>query len=70
MRQTLVEGRSEVANTRVARHWYRIRASRLASLQTRAILSTCSCADGIVGSRRSYTVWVDEWVNNIETYDD
>ena len=41
MRQTLVEGRSEVANTRVARHWYRIRASRLARLQTRAILSTC-----------------------------
>ena len=56
MRQTLVEGRSDAANTRVARHWYRIRASRLASLQTRAILSTCSCADGVFGSRQSCAV--------------
>ena len=56
MRQTLVKGRSDAANTRVARHWYRIRASRLASLQTRAILSTCSCADGVFGSRQSCAV--------------
>ena len=33
MRQTLVEGRSDAANTRVVRHWYRIQASRLTSLQ-------------------------------------
>ena len=46
MRQTLVEGRSDAANARVVHHWYRIQASCLASLQTRAILSTCSCADG------------------------
>ena len=52
MRQTLVEGRSDAANTRVARHWYRTQASCLASLQTRAVPSTCSCADGMVGSRQ------------------
>ena len=56
MRQTLVEGRSDAANTRVARHWYRTQASCLASLQTRAILSTCSCADGMVGSRQPCAV--------------
>ena len=32
MRQTLVEGRSNAANTRVARRWYRIQAFRLTSL--------------------------------------
>ena len=56
LRQTLVEGRSDAANTRVARHWYRTQASCLASLQTRAILSTCSCADGVFGSRQSCAV--------------
>ena len=56
MRQTLVEGRSDAANTRVARHWYRTQASCLASLQTRAMLSTCSCADGMVGSRQPCAV--------------
>ena len=56
MRQTLVEGRSDAANARVVHHWYRIQASCLASLQTRAILSTCSCADGVFGSRQSYAV--------------
>ena len=56
MRQTLVEGRSDAANTRVARHWYRTQASCLASLQTRAILSTCSCADGVFGSCQPYAV--------------
>ena len=56
MRRTLVEGRSDAANARVARHWYRIQASRLASLQTRAILSTCSCADGVFGSRQPCAV--------------
>ena len=56
MRKTLVEGRSDAANTRVARHWYRMQASCLASFQTRAILSPCSCADGMVGSRQPCAV--------------